>query len=109
MDSKALSASLAYLNSLKRAAEATEGPDVNLGSEAANAGPSFKELLQDAGQTVVDNTAKAESMQLHAVAKQAELVDVISAVTNAEMALESVVAVRDRVVQAYQDILRMPI
>ncbi len=33
----------------------------------------------------------------------------VTAVTNAEMALESVVAVRDRVVQAYQDILRMPI
>jgi flagellar hook-basal body complex protein FliE len=34
---------------------------------------------------------------------------VVTAVTNAELTLETVVAVRDRVVQAYQDILRMPI
>jgi len=31
------------------------------------------------------------------------------AVTQAEMALNTVVSIRDRVIQAYQEILRMPI
>jgi flagellar hook-basal body complex protein FliE len=31
------------------------------------------------------------------------------AVANADLALQTVVAVRDRVIQAYQEILRMPI
>ena len=43
------------------------------------------------------------------IAKQAELADVITAVSNAEVTLQTVVAIRDRVIQAYQDIMRMPI
>ena len=31
------------------------------------------------------------------------------AVTNAEITLQTVVSIRDRVIQAYQEILRMPI
>jgi flagellar hook-basal body complex protein FliE len=34
---------------------------------------------------------------------------VVSAVAKAELALQTTVAIRDRVVQAYQDIMRMPI
>jgi flagellar hook-basal body complex protein FliE len=34
---------------------------------------------------------------------------VVAAVTNAEVTLQTVLAVRDRVIQAYQDIIRMPI
>ena len=108
MDSTALSASIAYLNALKRSTmEAGSGEES--ATQAANAGPSFQELLQGAAENLVDNSQKAEAVSLQATVKQAELVDVISAVSNAEIALESVVAVRDRVVQAYQEILRMPI
>jgi flagellar hook-basal body complex protein FliE len=35
--------------------------------------------------------------------------DVVTAVSNAEMTLQTVVAVRDRVLNAYQEIMRMPI
>lgn len=108
MDSNALNASIAYLNSLKRA---TQGAGTDAVGESAKVQPgeSFQELLQAAAERVVDNTNNAENTSLQATVKQAELVDVISAVSNAELALESVVAVRDRVVQAYQEILRMPI
>jgi len=34
---------------------------------------------------------------------------VVTAVTNAEVTLQTVVAVRDKVISAYQDILRMPV
>ena len=44
-----------------------------------------------------------------AVAGQAEMVDVVTAVSNAEMVLETVTTVRDRVISAYQEIMRMPI
>jgi flagellar hook-basal body complex protein FliE len=43
------------------------------------------------------------------MAKKAELVDVVTAVTQAEITLETVTAVRDKVISAYQDIMRMPI
>jgi len=38
-----------------------------------------------------------------------ELVDVVTAVANAETTLETVVALRDRMISAYQDIMRMPV
>ena len=55
-----------------------------------------------AGQTV-------EAAMVQAATGRADLVDVVTAVAAAEATLETVVAVRDQVIKAYQDILRMPI
>ncbi|MAP95437.1 MAG: flagellar hook-basal body complex protein FliE [Ponticaulis sp.] len=55
-----------------------------------------------AGQTV-------ETAMAQAATGRADLVDVVTAVAAAEATLETVVAVRDQVIKAYQDILRMPI
>ena len=41
--------------------------------------------------------------------REAELVDIVTAVSNAEVTLETVMAVRDRVIAAYQEIIKMPI
>ena len=46
---------------------------------------------------------------LKAVDDDAELVDIVTAVTNAEITLDTVVTLRDRVIQAYQEIIRMPV
>ncbi len=43
------------------------------------------------------------------IAGEADLKDVITAVANAEQTLETVVAVRDKVLAAYNEILKMPI
>ena len=43
------------------------------------------------------------------VAGKADLTDVVTAVSEAETALNTVVAIRDRVISAYQDIIKMPI
>jgi flagellar hook-basal body complex protein FliE len=40
---------------------------------------------------------------------QGDVVQVVNAVTAAELTLETVVAIRDRVISAYQDIMKMPI
>ena len=48
-------------------------------------------------------------MSAQAAIGKADLTDVVTAVTNAEMTLQTVTAVRDKVVSAYQEILRMPI
>ncbi len=106
MDAKSLSASNAYTEALKR--PVTTGID-DSGLAGAASGGNFADLLKDAAQGVVEKTQTIESVGIQAVGNQAELLDVITAVTNAELALESVVAVRDRVVQAYQDIIKMPI
>ena len=52
---------------------------------------------------------KGETQATQAVAGQANLQDVVEAVNAAELTLQTVVAVRDRMISAYQDIIRMPI
>ncbi len=78
------------------------------GTPSTGAGESFGKLLQQAGSGVVDALNKSEQTSLQAVTGKADLSAVTEAVTNAEMALQTVVAVRDRVIAAYQDILKMP-
>ena len=70
---------------------------------------SFGGALQRALQGVVEagHTADSESMQ--AIAGGGNITEVVTAVSKAELALQSTVAIRDRMVQAYQDIMRMPI
>ena len=42
-------------------------------------------------------------------AGKANVVDVVTAVAETEVAVEALVAVRDRVITAYEEIMRMPI
>lgn len=68
----------------------------------------FGAMLADALQSTVDAQKAAEATSAKAVAGKADVTDVVTAVTNAEVALDTVVAVRDRMISAYQEILRMP-
>jgi flagellar hook-basal body complex protein FliE len=75
----------------------------------AGSGEDFGKMLQKAAVGVIDSLNKSEQTSLQAVTGKADLTAVTEAVTNAEMALQTVVAVRDRVIAAYQDIIKMPI
>lgn len=70
---------------------------------------SFAELVGGLAGDLAETGKKAEAMSAKAVTGEAELLDVVTAVSNAELTLQAVVAVRDRVINAYQEILRMPI
>ncbi len=69
----------------------------------------FGNMLKAASEQVVDKLETADTASLKAVAGNASLDEVVMAVTQAEMALNTVVSIRDRVIQAYQEVLRMPI
>ena len=73
------------------------------------AGPGFSEVLQQLAKDAVDTTRGAEKASLQAVEGKADLNQVVNAVTAAELTVQTVTAVRDRVISAYQEILRMPI
>lgn len=70
---------------------------------------SFGDMLKHAAGNVVDTISKGEQASLQAATGTADLTQVTAAVGNAEVAVQTVVAIRDRVIQAYQDIMRMPI
>lgn len=102
-DLKVIDAAAAYSRALGQAIKGDKAGDVAAG------GASFKAALGDAIEGVTSASAKSETVSMQAVAGKADLVDLVTAVTNAELVVETVVAVRDRVIQAYNDIIRMPI
>jgi len=85
----------------------TVGPATDIGQAKPAAG--FGAMLGEALQNTINASKQAEGISAQAVAGKADVTDVVTAVTNAEVALDTVVAVRDRVISAYQEILRMPI
>ena len=75
----------------------------------AATGSGFGSALQQALNGVVASGKAADSQATQAILGQGNLTDVVTAVSQAELALQSAMAIRDRVVQAYQDVMRMPI
>lgn len=71
--------------------------------------PNFQQTLADALHTAVGTMRTGEAAAAQGATGQGDLVGVVNAVTAAELTLESVVAIRDRVIAAYQDIMKMPI
>ena len=76
---------------------------------AASGDNSFVNMVTDSLKAAVKTSQHAEELSLKQISGEADLKDVITAVANAEHTLETVVAVRDKVLNAYQEILRMPI
>jgi flagellar hook-basal body complex protein FliE len=73
------------------------------------AAPSFEKTLADALHSAVGTMHTGETAAAQGATGQGDLVGVVNAVTAAELTLETVVAIRDRVIAAYQDIMKMPI
>lgn len=71
--------------------------------------PDFTNMLGTALDASRDAGYKGEMMSSKSIASSAELHELVTAVSNAELTLNTVVAVRDRVISAYQDIIKMPI
>jgi flagellar hook-basal body complex protein FliE len=95
------------------AAYARQADQVNkmptLGEPKEVAGEDFSDLLKQAVREAADIGYKSETMSLKAAAGQADVNEVVTAVAEAEVTLQAVTTVRDKVIQAYQEIIKMPI
>jgi flagellar hook-basal body complex protein FliE len=72
-------------------------------------GGNFSDFLSDAVKDSINTIRQGEQAATAQVQGKANLVDVVNSVNAAEITLDTVVAVRDKVVQAYQSIMNMPI
>ncbi len=79
----------------------------NAGQPASLEG--FGDALTSALQGVVDAGHTADQSSAQAIAGTGNLTEVVAAINRAELALQTTTAVRDRMVQAYQEIMRMAI
>ncbi len=69
----------------------------------------FGSTVQQALQTAVDTGHNAEDTTTQALKGGSNLTDVVVALSHASTTLQTATVVRDRVLQAYQDIMKMPI
>lgn len=98
------------LNAYQAAAKRAILPEDHADSvQSVSPAGSFAEMLHSAAKQAEQDNKKAEMLSMRAVKGTADMQEVVMAVENAEFALQTVVAVRDKVVSAYQDILQMPI
>ena len=109
VENSPLTAVQAYTKALDQAASAKAGGATTVGVDEVKNGPSFSELLEEAGRDAVQEGMASEKVSLQSLTGDSSLVDIVTAVSSAEVTLETVVSVRDRVIQAYQDIIKMPI
>ena len=105
MTINALSAANAYRNQLKLQDSISESPE----SDAGTGKTSFSQLLGESLQDSFETLRQSEGVRMESLTGNVELTDLVTAVSSAELTLNTVVAVRDKVISAYQDILRMPI
>ena len=78
-----------------------------LGKEGG--GPAFGELLKTAVDSLGKSAKQSDAQTTAMAAGKANIVDVVTAVAETEVAIDALVAVRDRVIQAYEEIMKMPI
>ena len=76
---------------------------------ASAGGPSFSALLKDAVGSVLDAGKKSDGQTLAMSSGKANVMDVVTAVAETDVAVSTLVSVRDRVIQSYEDIMKMPI
>ena len=92
----------------RAAAQINTTAQVTTPANVSGAG-SFSDFLSGAVKDSIGTIRQGEQAATAQVQGKANLVDVVNQVNAAEIALDTVVAVRDKVVQAYQSILNMPI
>jgi flagellar hook-basal body complex protein FliE len=72
-------------------------------------GADFGKILADQVQGVIDSGKASDKLSMGLVNGNANVVDVVTAISQTQLAMESMVAVRDKVISAYEEIMRMPI
>lgn len=83
------------------------------GAESATAGnektgASFSDFLEKQVQDFISTQNNAEQAKVATVTGTGDVTDLVTAIANAELALNTIVTIRDKAIAAYQDIIRMP-
>ena len=102
-----LAAASAYANIARIATDPTRALGVAPG--AGNPDGSFAALLKDAIGAVTAAGHKSDAQTQALANGKSNMVDVVTAVAQTEVAVDAMVAVRDKVIAAYDEIMKMPI
>jgi len=78
-------------------------------AKSSDSGPSFAALLKDAVGSVMEAGKKSDAQTVAMASGKANVMDVVTAVAETDVAVSTLVSVRDRVIQSYEDIMKMSI
>ena len=78
-------------------------------SDSDASGPSFASVLKDAVGSVMEAGRKSDAQTVAMASGKANVMDVVTAVAETDVAVSTLVSVRDRVIQSYEDIMKMTI
>ncbi|KKB80427.1 hypothetical protein VW35_05180 [Devosia soli] len=84
-------------------------PGAQLGTGAGRTSPDFASMLAQSVQGVVDTGRTSDQLAIDMVNGKANVVDMVTALSQTEFAIDSIVTIRDRVIQSYESIMSMPI
>ncbi|HEY8338194.1 MAG TPA: flagellar hook-basal body complex protein FliE [Tardiphaga sp.] len=101
-------ASNAYA-SLARIMDSAGTAGMGVGKTADSGGQSFGAMLKDAIGSVMDAGRKSDQQTVAMASGKANVMDVVTAVAETDVAVSTLVSVRDRVIQSYEDIMKMSI
>lgn len=104
-----VSAAAAYAKIARMADPSLGRPGIGAGVAPTDNGASFSSVLKEALNSVSETGRKSDAQTQSMVNGKGNMVDVVTAVAETEVAISAVVAVRDRVIHAYEEIMRMPI
>ncbi|WP_213770222.1 flagellar hook-basal body complex protein FliE [Bradyrhizobium sp. dw_78] len=100
-------AASAYANLARILDQGGAGKSPDSGASAG--GPSFGELLKDAMGSIVDGGKQADQQTAAMTTGKANVMDVVTAVAETDVKISTLVSVRDKVISAYEDIMKMAI
>src|SRR5262249_14240587 len=100
---------IAAANAYASLARLTETQGLTKSGVEGPVGQSFGAMLKEA-VAPLNQASQASDMQTQAMAAgKANIVDVVTAVSETEVAIDALVSVRDKVISAYEEIMKMPI
>ena len=97
-------------NAYAALARMTSGAGAGAGKGAEiGGGQSFGAVLKEALGSVMEAGRKSDAQTVAMTTGKANVMDVVTAVAETDVAVSTLVSVRDRVIQSYEDIMKMPI
>lgn len=87
---------------------AARGKTETTGTSEVSSGGDFASLVKGVIEEAKKIGERSEQLSIAGITDRADISQVVTAVAEAEMALRTVVAIRDKVIDAYKEIIRMP-
>lgn len=99
----------AYATAARLVGSSAQAPQTGETGGLAGGVGGFADMVETAITNAIETGGAAEAKVTELASGNGDVVDLVTAVAETELAIQSMVTVRDRVISAYQDILNMPI